>query len=196
MKAKPPTHELINERRDYFRVEDTVQLRYCVVDAARASANTVPPAFENDPGYAVVRELQRIDREHSPQLRAIADRDRDLELYLKAINRKIELLASRLAAEGDTTGQKQQQQVTLSEGGLAFSADEALSPGTYLAVQLTLQPHYLSLVVFGEVVSCSAGTEGFSVAISFIHLRDEDRQAIARHIMQVQLAQRRQHHED
>lgn len=205
MKAKPPTPTADNERRDYFRITDKVQLRYTCIDENSALANKVPPEFRADIGYSLVRELELIDREHTPQLRAIAELSRDLETYLKAINRKIELIASTLAADSDTLDHKEQQVVSLSEGGMAFRAHKAIADDSHLAMQLTLLPSHITLVLFGRVINCSpadGGDQGsedkkaYSVSVSFVHLREEDRQTLAKHIMQLQLAQRRQQHDE
>ena len=200
MKDKPPASSITGERRDYFRIEDKVQLRYTAIDESSALANTVPREFREDLGYSLIRELQRIDREHSVQLRTIAEENRDLEIYLKAINRKIELIASTMASDQDSLDHKEQQVISLSEGGMAFRAKRELAHGSHLALQLTLQPSHLTLVLFGRVINCSLvngdPASGFSVAVSFVNIREEDRQTIARHIMQVQLAKRRRENEE
>lgn len=201
MKSKPPTPSGDNERRDFFRIRDKVQLRYLPVDESSALANRVPPGFREDIGYSLVRELQLIDREHATQLRIIADQSRDLEAYLKAINRKIELIAARLAADDDNPDHKQLMAVSLSEGGMSFRSAKALADDSHLALQLTLLPTHITLVLFGRVINCSpiGGGEppsGYAVAVSFVQLREEDRQTLAKHIMQLQLAQRRKQHEE
>lgn len=201
MNDKPPTPSMENERRDYFRITDKVQLRYTCVDENSALSNKIPNEFQDDIGYSLVRELELIDREHSPQLRAIAELSRDLEVYLKAINRKIELIASKLATSGSAPDHKDQQVVSLSEGGMSFRANKAIADDSCLALQLTLLPSHITLVLFGRVINCSSLESGengppYSVAVSFVHLREDDRQTLAKHIMQLQLAQRRQQHEE
>lgn len=200
MDDKPTTQNMINERREYFRVEDKVQLRYLCVDESSALAHVVPADFGEDIGYSLIRELQRIDRENSQYLRTIAEESRELELYLRSLNKKIELIASRIAATTDSLDHKEQQVISLSEGGMAFQARKELAHGCHLALQLTLQPSHLTLVLFGRVINCSLANgepgKGFNVAVSFINMQEEDRQTIAKHIMQVQLAQRRQQQDD
>lgn len=198
MKAKPPTPSMLNERRDFFRITDKVQLRYTCIDENSALANKIPNEFRDDIGYSLIRELQLIDREHAAQMRTIAEQSRDLEIYLKAINRKIELIASRLASEHEDLDHKEQQVVSLSEGGMSFRASKAIADDSHLALQLTLMPSHITLVLFGRVINCSPTESGagFSVAVSFVQLKEEDRQTLAKHIMQLQLAQRRQQHDE
>lgn len=200
MDSKPTTQTMINERREYFRIEDKVQLRYICIDESSALAHVVPTEFGEDIGYSLIRELQRIDRENNPLLRTIAEQSRELEQYLRGLNRKIELIATRIASETDSLDFKEQQVISLSEGGMAFHARKELAHGSHLALQLTLQPSHLTLVLFGRVINCSLinndPAQGFSVAVSFVNIQVEDRQTIAKHIMQVQLAQRRQFHEE
>ena len=197
MNSQPPDQPTDLERREYFRVEDVAQLRYIQIDEPSALAGRIPSEFQDEIGYSLIRELQRIDRDHQQYLRAIAEKNRDLETYLKAINRKIELIVSHLASDNDNGATM--QQISLSEGGIGFPSTTPLKLGTYLAIQITLQPSHLTLVLFTRVLECQIATdnsgEPFSVSAGFIGLNEEDRQTIARHIMQVQLAQRRQRYE-
>ena len=82
--------------------------------------------------------------------------------------------------------------ITISEGGLAFRTSTQYANDSYIAVQITLLPNHQSLVLFCRVINCSQVTDGFNIALSFVNLTDGDRQIIAKHIIQLQLAERRQ----
>ncbi len=200
MKDKAPTEYLDDDRRDYFRIEDDVMLRYLPIDASSAKENLVPEEFQEDLGFSLLRELQHIDQENNQHLRQIAELNRELETYLRNINRKIELVANALAKQANHSQPHDSQKISLSEGGIAFYSNEQHAAGDYLAIQLTLQPSNLTLVLFGQVVQCSPAEiklgYDYSVSVSFIHLKDSDRQLIAKHIMQIQLKQRRRHSHD
>ena len=64
MDNKPPSHSIENERRDFFRVEDTALLRLFAIDESSALENKIPASLEQDPSYSLMRELQHIDQEN------------------------------------------------------------------------------------------------------------------------------------
>ena len=192
---------MINERRDFFRIEDKVLLRCLPVDESSVLADRIPAQFNDDSSYSLMRDLQHIDQENNKFLRAIAEHNRELEIYLKAMNKKIELIASRLVENLESADDQQSVLVSLSEGGLAFHSVSEYPHDSYLALQLTLLPSHISLILFAKVINSSLAGDGqmgtYATAVSFIHLKDSDRQIIAKHIMQLQLMERRrQSHED
>lgn len=182
-----------NERRSFFRVDDKVLLRYQPVDESCALANLIPAVFKEDPGYSLMQQLQAIDRNNAVFLRAIGEENRDLEAYLKGQNKKLELIAAKVIEHGGKAPDQKKQRISISEGGLSIQSDTQLANNGYLALQITLLPKHHTLMVFAKVINCSRAKEGgYNIALSFTHLKDNDRQLIAKHIMQLQLAQRRQ----
>jgi hypothetical protein len=178
------------ERREYFRVEDRLLLRYRAVPADAALHTSAERHFDNSEVFELLRELRHIDHEHSTVLRALAEQNRDLGLYLKNMNRKIELVANALAS----LDQQQQGQTPLpasiSESGLAFIAESRLEIGTTLALEMVLLPQHTALALYGEVVINRDQPPARSV-VMFVRLRESDRQILARHILQVQIAAKR-----
>ncbi|ARN75845.1 PilZ domain-containing protein [Oceanicoccus sagamiensis] len=197
MKNEHASQPMINERRNYFRVDDKVLLRYQPVEESCAFANTIPQAFKEDPGYSLMRELQSIEQDNAKFLRAIGEQSRDLEAYLKGQNKKLELIAAKVVEQEEQAPDQRKQHISISEGGLSIHSETELANDGYLAIQLTLLPNHHSLVVFAKVINCSEAHQGgYNVALSFTHLKDSDRQLIAKHIMQLQLARRRQETDD
>ena len=179
-------------------------LRYQAIDESSALANIVPKQFCDDQAHSLIRDLQHIDQESNQYLRSIAESNRDLELYLKLLSKKIDTIAANLVDSIAPAPDQQQKIISLSEGGLAFPSASEHAHDSYLALQLTLLPLHVSLILFAKVINCSAnntttgkqGSDGFSVAVSIIHLKDSDRQIIAKHIIQLQQTERRsQKHE-
>lgn len=179
------------ERREYFRVEDHLLLRYRAVPADAVLHTPAERHFDNSEIFELLRELRHIDQEHSTVLRALAEQNRDLGVYLKNMNRKIELVANALAS----LDQQQQGQIPLlasiSESGIAFIAEPHLEIGATLALEMVLLPQHTALALYGEVVINRDQPPARSV-VMFVRLRESDRQILARHILQVQIAAKRQ----
>ena len=183
---------IANERRSFFRVDDRVLLRYQPVNENCALANMIPAAFKEDPGYSLMQELQAIDRNNAKFLSAIGEDNRNLEAYLKGQNKKLELIAAKLIEHEGIAPDRQKLEVSISEGGLSIKSGTEFAINSYLALQITLLPKRHTVVTFAKIVNCSEAKAGsYKYGLSFIHLKDYDRQVIAKHVMQLQLAQRR-----
>lgn len=185
---KSSGHLSSEDRRDYFRVDDFVLLDMVKVDA---NALTLPPQhhFRQNDMFNLLRALRNIDAENNHILRGIGEQDRELEYYLRGLNQKIELIASSLMEQTENTAAITPKPVSLSEGGVSFDSDEDYAVGDYLALQLTLLPERMGICVYLEICNLSDHTP--RIGANFVGLREGDRQVLARHIMQVQINQRR-----
>ena len=95
------------DRREYFRVEDRMILRCQPVPPMPSALHPAERHFNNSEMFELLRDLRQIDQEHNNVLRGLAEQNRELGVYLKSINRKIELIANALAVVDQT----QQQQI-------------------------------------------------------------------------------------
>jgi len=179
------------ERREYFRIEDQLILRYREVPRDAVGNAPAEHHFDNSEVFELLRELRHIDQEHNNVLRALAEQNRELGLYLKNVNRKIELVANALASLDQVQQGQTPQQVSISESGIAFVVDPHLTVGATVALELILLPQHTGLAVYGEVVMNRDEPPARSV-VSFLRLRESDRQILAKHILQVQIAAKRQ----
>jgi len=179
------------ERREYFRVEDRLILRYCTVAPDSVGLQPAENHFDNSDVFGLMRELRDIDHENNNLLRTLAEHQRELGQYLKGLNRKIDLIAGALAAGDEVRHAQTPRAASISEIGIAFVADAPLALGTTLALELMLLPQHTGLALYGEVVA-NRDEEPARTVISFLALRDSDRQVLARHVLQVQIAARRQ----
>ena len=181
-----------NEQRDYFRIKDSVLLRFKPVEKQAALSNSVPTEFSNSPGYALMNELEAIENDGIALLHNIAEHNRDVEAYLKLINKKLDCISSHLIAQHHHNDIQEPVDITISEGGLAFTDKSNYQENSYAAIQLTLQPSKKSIVVFGVVLSCNhIDDEKYSIAVNFVNLKEPVRQQIAKYVLQFQLAEKR-----
>lgn len=82
-----------DERRDFFRVADTVALEFTAIE----DANDADEVFKTSPLFHLLGELHLLDFDSQHLYRNINERDRTLAAYLKIINKRIELLGQALA---------------------------------------------------------------------------------------------------
>lgn len=187
----PPLTASPAERREFFRVEDRLLLACRIVERAAIGDATADSHFDNGEVFRLMRELRAMDGEHSSLLRSVTEQNRELGACLKSINRKLELIAGTLAALHPDSDDPAPQSVSLSESSIAFTPQQPLPLGTVVALQLTLLPQHVGLALYGEVVA-NRDDKPERAVVNFIDLRDSERQVLARHTLQVQIAARRQ----
>lgn len=172
------------DKRDFFRIRDSLALDVRKV----ASADLEETSFdEESPLFSLLSDLHTLDYESQHLLRQIAERDRALAHYLKIINKRVDLVSKALAIQlMDDLGEP--QEVTLSESGMSFEHAEPLEPESWLALRMVLLPSPLGLVLPAQVLRCEPGSspDSWTVAVSFHALADNQRQLLARHILQKQ----------
>lgn len=183
--------ETDQDRREYFRVDDRATLRYQIVPADAVGHTPAERHFDNSEIFELLRDLRQIDQEHNNVLRGIAEQNRELAVYLKSISRKIELVANALTAVDQTQQKHVPQLVSISETSIAFKTDTHLPKGAFIALELVLMPSHTALALYGEVLGNREDSDGMTV-VSFVRLRDGDRQILARHVLQVQILAKKQ----
>jgi len=182
------------DRRNYFRIAAEVLLWVKPVPPGQADYS-LDRILPQDPSSELYQQLQALEHEQSQLLRAIADKDRTIANYLSGTNKKIDLLALMVMASEQQRENAHKHKVTLSEGGIDFFHTQPLESGSRLAIRLTLLPSYLSISVFGQVLSCTphSNGRGYKVSAEFHALPELKRQALARYVIQRQAAERRHH---
>ncbi|UVJ42561.1 PilZ domain-containing protein [Pseudomonas sp. LS1212] len=177
------------DRREYYRIEDRIALEISPL----TSADTLGTDLLQDasPLFNLLSELHLSEFESQHLLRQLSDSDRPLANFLKAQNRRIDLL-SQVVAQTILGKIGEPQPVVLSEGGIEFSQAQAYAPGTLLSVKMALMPQALGMLLRARVTHCDATPEGsFEIGALFEAPTDAQRQLLARYILQKQAQQRR-----
>ncbi len=180
---------LADERREFFRIDDSIRLSYRVIGAHEVPLD-IEERVHND-RFSVITRLQAISQNLSASFHRIEQRDPDVADYLKALDDKITLLGQAfLSEEGELLGEPSRD-VNLSAGGLAMDVAEALAVGDRVEIKLLLLPAYSGVLAYGEVVGVEASAQPdgdfpHHVRINFTLIRDVDRDALIRHIMRRQ----------
>ena len=178
------------ERRDYFRIEDRIGLE---IGKLSPTASPDEKAFGNGHLDSLKAEYRRLDQDVRSQLASLAERDRLLTGLIKSLNGKLDTLARIMAFEQNPLQPEDWQEVTLSEGGVAFyTPSKTFKIGDLVTVRMTLPPELFQPRAIAEIIHTypdNAG--GVCVHTQFVHIHDSDRQQIARHVMRWQIRQRK-----
>jgi hypothetical protein len=179
------------ERREYYRIDDRIALEIHVL--TDSEANETGLLQDASPLFNLLSELHLSEFESQHLLRQVSEADRTLANFLKAQNKRIDLL-SQVVAQTLLNRIGEPQPVILSEGGITFTQAEALQPGTPLSIKMALMPQALGLLLRAQVVHCSdqPNADGlFEIGTEFVALADAQRQLLARYILQRQQQERR-----
>ncbi|MCB1759144.1 MAG: PilZ domain-containing protein [Gammaproteobacteria bacterium] len=191
------------DRREFFRIDDTVAMRYQSVPAAGLGKKLerYQKGLENE--FTIMGNLAVISQEMSGVLRKIEHDTPDVARYLKALDRKVDLLGKAFLTWTSEMADQPASAVNLSASGMAFNTPDPVEIGTMLELKLLL-PHFTGLVLFAEVVACEQLPEQdgespiYQTRVGFRHLREADRDVLIRHVLQRQselLRRRRQQQE-
>lgn len=185
----------MSERRLYFRIDDYLDLEYLSVDEKTVRETPAENLFPGSAALKAYAELKKMDSEASQLFYQIKDKDRQIADYLHLLNRKIELLSQQLISEPRLRSHgSEQRRVNISEGGLAFSNNEALPAGQYLALNLTFLPTYVGLAIYARVSRCEpVRTGGFEIAAEFEAMTEPQQHILSQQIMRAQMADKRRH---
>ncbi len=189
------TNNSIDDRRDYYRINDTVGLIYTICSKESDIPTEDEFIAEVPDEFQLINQLSRIDTESSSLLHSIQDVSPDICRYLKIINSKIEAIARQVVSIG-LTEEIKPRKVTLSAGGISFCSSKKIKIGKTLRSQMILYPSCSGILTYGKIVRCEPVTkkdkEQFDIALEYILITETDRDALVRHVLQLQSNQLRQ----
>jgi len=178
------------DRREYFRVNDSIRVGMRVVPDDQVNRLEELLEEANASGFTVMASMAGINAELAISMRRIEQSDPDVATYLKALDRKIDILGRALTAQVAQLTGEEAHPVNLSAGGLGMRSEQQFLPGQTLEVRMLLFPSLTGVVAFAEVVECEpiAGdaTLGFNLRLVFTHLREQDRDILIRHALRCQ----------
>ncbi len=174
------------DRRKFFRLDDKVNLSFELLTEEEMPSRINELTFGLT-DLTVLTRMSSITQQLAATLHRIDQREPDIADYLRGLDEKIELLAQSYLSKNSELTDLPKQIANLSAGGIAFTVDEAIELGAPLEVKLLLFPSYTGILVIGRVVSCElSDIDGYQVRIDFEYIRDNDRDALIRHILRRQ----------
>ncbi|MCF6281023.1 MAG: PilZ domain-containing protein [Candidatus Polarisedimenticolaceae bacterium] len=175
------------DRREFFRLDDKVNLSFKCLTEDEMSNGVKELAFGLTDSLTIMTRMSSITQQLSASLHRIDQRDPDTADYLRALDEKIEILAQTYISKNSDLVEQPTQVVNLSAGGIAFEVEEPVTLQIPLEVKLLLFPTYTGILIYGRVISCDASKEGgYQIRVDFEFIRDNDRDALIRHILRKQ----------
>lgn len=181
------------ERRQYYRINDVVLLRYEVLPASPGGEGDGHGLETGNLEISSSHLLAEIDRELNSTINIVWREHPAVAQALGLLNRKISVVAARaFDYEEGAVQSYDDTMVNMSGCGIAFEARDEIAPGTKLRLTMILRPSQVNLSITGAVVSCekrlTSSATPWWVRVNF----DDDLQAqeqLIQHVVQKQGAQ-------
>lgn len=175
------------ERRRYFRIEDTVGIDFEKISRVEAQQREhemqKTDYFTPDSLHTIERQLQvLIDklRIQNPQFAEAVD----------LLNAKFNTLKQMNIEKNIAHGHKTNiRQVNISACGMSFDEEEQIDIGQKLYLDLTLLPTDIHVFTLGDVVGCheSKSTKSdWTIRVDFYGMSREDEELMVQHIVKRQ----------
>ena len=186
------------ERREYFRVDDSVRLTISPVPEEQLDSMLERLERNMAGGFTVMSSLAAISGEMAISLRRIENSDPDVAAYLRALDRKIEVLGRAFIAQESELVEESARPVNLSAGGMGMLSNDCYQPGQVLEIKMLLFPSFTGVLMYGSVVDCRAldrDSRGYryELRVAFTHMREQDRDLLIRHVLRCQSEELRRH---
>lgn len=183
------------ERRRFFRIEDTVNLFYKVIDEETVSElSYVSDDVLSNSSLAAV--LDAISQEARIIGFRLEKREPEIFEYLKLMDAKINMVAQAVMMQGNQFGEHDTRDVNISASGLAFHTDEELKAGQFLEIKMMLTSCMAVIVVYAKVVYSLYDEDNeespYHVGVDYINMKDEDRELLIKHVVKKQMQQIRE----
>ncbi len=178
------------ERRRYYRIEDTVLLQTKTV-SGRELEQKLEEFRQGRQQPGTGRNFNLDLAEQMADLHAIQEKMPELGRYLINLQRQVDRLTAA-SFSNETTPGIQQKQVSLSAQGIAFCTDELFKPVDVVEMVLQLIPTGQEILIYGRVVLAEENEDSFEkgryrVSLDFEHIQDSDREALVKYVHSKQL---------
>jgi hypothetical protein len=187
----PDTNNIANERREYYRFDETLIMNYSIITADNKLGNK--EQFANQQAKALINEFSSMTQQIKMSLSRMNNRSPELSSCFKILDTKINLLAQTILYQ-DKENSLMHHKANISAGGISFAVEQNIPANTELMLQLVLPPELNILNVKAKVIKCNVNKNddfAYRLSTQFIETNDITEDIIVRHIMHRQSDQLR-----
>lgn len=175
-------------RREAFRIDDTVTLSVRALDAA--SLRTITADFNAFRlRYSIKSHLQNQLDVKKPKLARIRRKDPEIAEYLEILEVQIAQLAERLDQINDSSDDATTftGRANLSSTGIRFRTNLPLSKGQIIELGMVLSTLNSQVVMLGEVLRVESRPKNTkAISVKYTQIHPEDKEAVIRHMARLQ----------
>ena len=189
-----------NDKREFFRIYDDVNLSYQLIDEAQTKQPILVEANLLD-SCSLSSALELIKKEADIIHEKLGKIHPDFADYLKLLDIKVNLLATTvIRIAGDDAHKNQTRNANISVTGIGFDCEELLDIGQYLELKILLVHSTVVMTAYAKIIHHFEYTTPkspcpFFVGATFINMKETDSELLSTHIAKKQLQQIRQRKE-
>ncbi len=178
----------MNERRRYYRMEDTITLKYQIME---------DHDYEQEIQFAEIDYIKQSDIHHTSSgydsrieelTQQLTSKDPLVSEIVTLLNKKISLM--ELMLKNQTTEdvfKNSMDSINISGSGIAFISEKPLQEDTPLKIELLLEPENEILSLLAKVISCrEEENNSYIIAVDYEGISEDDREKIIQHVVKKQ----------
>ena len=174
------------ERRRYFRIDDTVGITYEIVSEAEAKQWEVEM---HQPSHSSHNQLHQVERRLQILIDKLRVQNPEYAEAVELLNIKLNTLKQVQMDELPYHRGPRIKKVNISACGMSFDDRDKISPGQKLYMDITLIPSDLHVYTLAEVIDCHESgdnLEGWTVRVDFYGMSSQDEELMVQHIVKRQ----------
>lgn len=192
---------LADDKRHYFRVTDSINLSYRLIDElqTKQSIQTTASLLDN---CSLTSALGLIAEESAVIHQKLEKLHSDFADYLKLLDIKIDLIAQAVIALSDNEEitENKTRNANISVSGIGFECEEKLKIGQFLEIKMLLVHSTSVLVTYARVEHCIKNTHSsadypYFVGVDYVNMKETNHDFLSKHVAKKQLQQIREQKE-
>jgi hypothetical protein len=182
-------HYAGSDRREFFRINDTVVVDYKLVakENVTAIARHIAQSTSDDDSNDKA-QLRSMQNAFNHLLDQINQQDREIARALRMLDEKINLVSQSIQRQNNPVNPEDVTQANLSGGGIAFMVENPVEIRGYVELHLQLLPTANTIHALATVISCerllgASPEKPYHLRMAFTHMDDQDRNLLVKHTL-------------
>jgi len=181
--------EFNSDRREFFRINDTVYLDFSLID--NDQAEDLASTFHNTPSDENGQQKQQLSTLQTSithLIDQINQSDREVARALRLLDEKINIIAHSLQRLHNSEDSNKAVEANLSGGGIAFLSSTKYETKSSLEMRIELRPSGTILHAIANVIACNKIYDApeetpYHLRLVFSHMSEVDRNLLVRHTL-------------
>lgn len=182
-------HYAGSDRREFFRINDTVVVDYKVVskESVPIVARRIAQSTDDDDSNEKA-QLRAIQNAFSHLVDQINQQDRDIARALRMLDEKINLVSQSVQRHNNPVDPDDLTEANLSGGGIAFMVESPVDIRGHVELHMQLLPTANTIHALATVISCerllgASPEKPFHLRMVFTHMDEQDRNLLVKHTL-------------
>ena len=183
------------DRRQYFRINDKVSLKYRVVQGIDIETELKQTEHEKNNLADLKNAFNCIEAKIMYKMDRVEEVNPLIAEILGLYDKKLSLMESIIMHNDDRDNSiTETQQVSLSASGMSFESNTPINEDVTLKMEMVLFPEYHFISLYARVVDCKKKKMGdnlyrFNVRVDFVGIGERDQEIIMQHVLSIQAKQ-------